>query len=113
MTVLPSCHGGRASSATWARRSAPSPNPAAGFIGRSICHAGLADEEDLMSGTKVMWAQLALVLGLTLLGLWAATEWVAWRLAYQSELGRPWFVAMGWPVYPPPAFFWWWFAFDA
>src|SRR5436190_19650990 len=66
-----------------------------------------------MNGTKVMWAQLALVLGLTLAGLWTATQWTAWRLAFQPQLGRPWFELAGWPVYSPPAFLWWWFAFDA
>jgi type IV secretion system protein VirD4 len=66
-----------------------------------------------MSGTKVMWAQLALVLVLILAGVWAATEWTAWRLAYQPELGHPWATLGPWPIYPPPAFFWWWFAYDA
>ena len=66
-----------------------------------------------MSGTKVMWAQLALVLVLILAGVWAATQWTAWRLAFQPELGAPWFRLGPLPVYPPPAFFWWWFAYDA
>jgi type IV secretion system protein VirD4 len=66
-----------------------------------------------MTGTKVMWAQLALVFALVLAGVWAATEWTAWRLAFQPRLGPSWFELAGWPVYPPPAFFWWWFAYDA
>ncbi len=66
-----------------------------------------------MNGTKVMWGQLAAVFAIALAGVWAATQWTAWRLAFQPELGRPWFELAGWPVYPPPAFFWWWFAFDA
>ena len=66
-----------------------------------------------MNGTKVMWGQLAAVFAIALAGVWAATQWTAWRLAFQPELGRPWFELTGWPVYPPPAFFWWWFAFDA
>jgi type IV secretion system protein VirD4 len=45
--------------------------------------------------------------------MWAATEWTAWQLAFQPQLGRPWFVVFGWPMYRPPAFFWWWFAYDA
>ncbi|MBN9576824.1 MAG: conjugal transfer protein TraG [Alphaproteobacteria bacterium] len=45
--------------------------------------------------------------------MWAATEWTAWQLAFQSQLGRPWFILFGWPIYQPPAFFWWWFAYDA
>lgn len=66
-----------------------------------------------MNGTKVMWAQLVLVFLLILAGVWAATEWTAWRLAFQPQLGQPWFMVGDWPVYPPFAFFWWWFAFDA
>ena len=66
-----------------------------------------------MNGTKVMWGQLAAVFAITLAGVWAATQWTASRLAFQPELGLPWFELAGWPVYPPPAFFWWWFAFDA
>ena len=66
-----------------------------------------------MNGTKVMWGQLAAVFAIALAGVWAATQWTAWRLAFQPELGRPWFELVGWPVYPPPAFFRWWFAFDA
>ena len=53
-----------------------------------------------MNGTKVMWAQLGLVFGLTLAGLWTATEWTAWRLHFQPQLGRPWFELAGWPIYP-------------
>ena len=66
-----------------------------------------------MSGTKVMWGQLAAVFAIILIGAWAATEWTAWRLAFQPQLGHPWLTVAGWPLYPPPAFFWWWFAFDA
>ena len=45
--------------------------------------------------------------------IWAATEWTAWQLAFQPQLGHPWFVLFGWPMYQPPSFFWWWFAYDA
>jgi len=46
--------------------------------------------------------------------IWAATQWTAWRLGFQPELGQPWFeLARDLPVYPPPAFFWWWYAYDA
>ena len=66
-----------------------------------------------MNATKIFWGQVLLVGAVLLMFVWAATEWTAWRLAFQPELGRPWFVPLGWPVYPPPAFFWWWFAYDA
>ncbi|MBB5734225.1 type IV secretion system protein VirD4 [Altererythrobacter atlanticus] len=50
---------------------------------------------------------------IVLVSIWSATQWTAAALAYQPELGPPWFFLGDWPVYPPPAFFWWWFAFDA
>jgi type IV secretion system protein VirD4 len=60
-----------------------------------------------------MWAQLAVVFLLVGVGVSAATQWTAWRLGYQVELGAPLLVWGGAPIYPPYAFFWWWFAFDA
>src|SRR6478735_7421298 len=66
-----------------------------------------------MSGTKILWGQIIVVGLIVLLAIWGATEWTAWRLAYQPELGRPWFELSGWKVYYPPIFFWWWFVYDA
>ncbi len=66
-----------------------------------------------MNATKILWGQVLAVGAVTLVFVWAATEWTAWRLAFQPELGAPWFQLLHWPVYQPPAFFWWWFAFDA
>ncbi len=66
-----------------------------------------------MNATKILWGQVLLVSFVVLAFLWGATEWVAWRLAFQPQLGRPWFEFLGWPLYQPPAFFWWWFAYDA
>ena len=66
-----------------------------------------------MNATKILWGQVLLVSTVTLAFVWGATEWVAWRLAFQPELGHPWFELLGWPIYRPPAFFWWWFAYDA
>src|SRR5947209_397642 len=34
-------------------------------------------------------------------------------LAWQPELGRPWFELSGFKIYYPPVFFWWWFVYDA
>jgi len=67
----------------------------------------------IMSATKILWGQVLAVMTLTLFGVWAATQWTAAALAYQPELGQPWFWLGPWPIYPPPAFFWWWFAYDA
>lgn len=66
-----------------------------------------------MSGTKILWGQVIVVGLIVLLAIWGATEWTAWRLAWQPELGRPWFELAGLKVYYPPIFFWWWFVFDA
>ena len=44
---------------------------------------------------------------------WSATQWTAWRLGFQAQLGTPWFDLVGLWVYPPPAFFWWWYFYDA
>jgi type IV secretion system protein VirD4 len=66
-----------------------------------------------MSATRILWGQLLFV-SLILLGfLWAATEWTAWCLAYQPQLGHSWFMIGRWPIYQPLAFFIWWFKFDA
>lgn len=67
-----------------------------------------------MSTTKVLWGQIAAACTIVLVTTWAATQWVAWKLGYQPQLGLPWFeLGPGRPVYLPPAFFWWWYAFDA
>ena len=66
-----------------------------------------------MSATKILWGQVIAVLLIVLATTWAATEWTAWRLGFQPQLGAPWFTVLGWPVYQPPIFFWWWFAYDA
>src|SRR5271154_2725629 len=66
-----------------------------------------------MNATKILWDQVLLVSAVVLAFVWGATEWVAWRLAFQAQLGRPWFDVFGWPLYQPPAFFWWWVAYDA
>jgi type IV secretion system protein VirD4 len=67
-----------------------------------------------MSATRILWGQVALVLTIVLITMWAATQWTAWRLGFQLQLGQPWFeLAPGVPIYLPPAFFWWWYAYDA
>ncbi|RUU11675.1 conjugal transfer protein TraG [Mesorhizobium sp. USDA-HM6] len=66
-----------------------------------------------MSATKILWGQILTVFLIVLLTTWAATQWSAWRLGYQAELGPPWFELAGLPVYYPPALFWWWYFYDA
>ncbi|QFT34096.1 Conjugal transfer protein TraG [Labrenzia sp. THAF82] len=66
-----------------------------------------------MSATKILWGQIVVVFLIVLSTTWGATEWVAWRLGFQPQLGTPWFDLAGFPFYYPPAFFWWWYAFEA
>ena len=66
-----------------------------------------------MSASKIFWGQVIAVALITLAGVWAATQWTAAALAYQHELGDPWFGLLGQPVYRPWDLFWWWFSFDA
>src|SRR5450756_3039520 len=67
-----------------------------------------------MSATKILWGQIVIVLAIVLATMWAATQWVAWKLGYQPQLGHPWFeLISGVPIYLPPSFFWWWYAYDA
>jgi type IV secretion system protein VirD4 len=69
--------------------------------------------EGAMTGTKILWGQMALSLVAVLAGLWGATEWTAMRLEFQPALGPTWFLAAGVPVYQPYLFFAWWYHFDA
>lgn len=66
-----------------------------------------------MSATKILWGQIAIVFLIVLITTWSATQYVAWQLGFQAQLGAPWFKLLGMPVYFPPAFFAWWFSYDA
>jgi type IV secretion system protein VirD4 len=66
-----------------------------------------------MSATKILWGQITIVFLVVLITTWAATQYVAWQLGFQAQLGAPWFRLAGMPVYFPPAFFAWWFSYDA
>ena len=66
-----------------------------------------------MRGGRILWGQIAVVFTIVLVMAWAATQWTAFRLGFQPQLGAPWFELAGMPVYYPLAFFWWWFSFDA
>ena len=66
-----------------------------------------------MTATKILWGQILVVFAIVLATLWGATEWTAWRLGFQLQLGPPWFEIANAPVYFPLAFFWWWYHFDA
>ena len=66
-----------------------------------------------MTPTKLLIGQILVVLALVVAGVWAATQWAAASLAYQQELGAPWFTVFGRPIYHPWSIFPWWFSFDA
>ena len=66
-----------------------------------------------MSATKILWGQIAVVFLIVLVATWGATQYVAWSLGFQAQLGAPWFVVSGVPIYYPPAIFWWWYFYDA
>ncbi|MER8499429.1 conjugal transfer protein TraG [Mesorhizobium sp. M1142] len=66
-----------------------------------------------MPATRILWGQVLAVLLIVLITTWGATQWTAWRLGFQPQLGLPWFELAGQSVYPPPGFFWWWFFYDA
>ncbi len=66
-----------------------------------------------MTPTKVLLSQIFVVFGIVALALSLATQWTAAALGYQAQLGRPWTVLRGVPLYQPWQFFLWWFQFDA
>jgi type IV secretion system protein VirD4 len=66
-----------------------------------------------MTATKILWGQITVIFLIVLITTWAATQYVAWQLGFQAQLGPPWFRLAGMPVYFPPAFFAWWFSYDA
>ena len=66
-----------------------------------------------MTPTKLLIGQILIVFAIVLLGLWAATQWAASMLAYQPELGLPWFTLVEMPIYRPWALFAWWYHYEA
>jgi type IV secretion system protein VirD4 len=70
-------------------------------------------EDVSVSATKILWGQILVVTLIVLAATWAATQWTAWRLGYQPQLGMPWAHVAGVPLYAPPAFFLWWYWYDA
>ena len=66
-----------------------------------------------MPATRILWGQIVVAALIVVGTTWGATQWTAWRLGFQPQLGQAWFELAGWPVYYPPSFFWWWYAYDA
>nr|WP_313372897.1 conjugal transfer protein TraG [Brucella intermedia] len=66
-----------------------------------------------MSATKILWGQILIVFLIVLTTTWGATQYVAWSLGYQAQLGEPWFTLLGVPIYFPAAIMWWGYFYDA
>ena len=66
-----------------------------------------------MSATKILWGPILVVILIVVTTTWVATQWTAWRLGFQPQLGEAWIRVAGVPLYAPPAFFIWWFRFGA
>ncbi len=66
-----------------------------------------------MTPTKLLIGQIFAAFAIVILGVWAATQWAADLLAYQSQLGPAWFEVLGRPVYRPWQLFGWWCHYEA
>lgn len=53
------------------------------------------------------------MLGVTLGGIWTATQWTAAALGYPARLGLPWVDLFSVRIYHPWRLFEWWYFFDA
>ena len=63
--------------------------------------------------TGILFGQITAVVGVTVCGVWVATQWTAHALGYQPPLGAAWFDLSGLPVYEPWKLFEWWYWYDA
>ena len=63
--------------------------------------------------TGILFGQITAVIGVTVGGVWVATQWTAYALGYQPRLGVAWFELSGLPVYEPWKLFEWWYWYDA
>ena len=69
--------------------------------------------QDTSSATKILWGQIIIVSIVALLFVWAATQWVAFRLGFQPQLGAPLTALFDLPIYRPWQVFTWWYWYDA
>jgi hypothetical protein len=69
--------------------------------------------EAIVTPTKLLIGQILVVFAVIIASVWFATQWAAAQLAYQPQLGTPWFVVLSWPVYYPWRLFEWWYVYDA
>src|SRR3546814_4715853 len=69
-----------------------------GAAGASGCEAGHPSWEACVND-RILWGQITAVFLIVLLAVWGATQWTAAALAFQPELGDPWFRLGDYPVY--------------
>lgn len=63
--------------------------------------------------TAILWGQILIVSFVAFAFVWCATQWVAFRLGFQKQLGAPMAEVFGIPIYPPWNVFIWWYWYDA
>jgi len=66
-----------------------------------------------MNPTTLLIGQATIVTGTISGTLWASTQWSAYKLGYQAELGDPWFSIANTSIYYPWRLFEWWYAYEA
>jgi type IV secretion system protein VirD4 len=66
-----------------------------------------------MNWARIYSLQIGAALLMVLSSLWAATQWAASMLGYQTSLGAAWLELSGLKIYAPWSLFWWWLAFDS
>src|SRR3546814_11551174 len=71
-----------------------------------------AARSELLTPPSLCIGQILIVCAIVIAGIWAATQWCAAQLGYQSQLGPAWFMAGDTPVYRPWSIFPWWYHYD-
>ncbi|MCF6238050.1 MAG: conjugal transfer protein TraG [Candidatus Marinimicrobia bacterium] len=65
------------------------------------------------SPSKLLLGQIVIVFTLIIGAMWTATQWAAYSLGYQPQLGPAWFMIGDRSVYFPWRLFEWWYAYEA
>jgi len=63
--------------------------------------------EEQQSGAGVMMQTIGVLFGITIMACWIATQWAAYKLAYQPALGEPLLAFKSFKLYMPFDFFIW------
>jgi type IV secretion system protein VirD4 len=62
--------------------------------------------------SNVFYGHIIVGVVFTILGTWTATQYVAWALGYQPQLGHPDLIIRGYPLYKPWAWMLWAYHFE-